>query len=94
MASVSKSKYKRIVLQKDVNVKDVLFVPKLILNQACLTNAIENTGVALSSKGQIISLTVGNTEIYFNIVSSMVQDVSLERKSILRQITLLSLLRL
>jgi hypothetical protein len=67
MASVSKSQYKGIVLQKDgttvdIVLQDVLYIPKLMVN------AIEHTGVSLSSKGQIISLTVGTSKIYFDQV--------------------------
>jgi hypothetical protein len=39
-----------------------------MLNLFYLIKAIEHTGVALSSKGQIISLTVGITEIHFDKV--------------------------
>jgi hypothetical protein len=70
MASVSKGQYKGIVLQKDgttvdIVLQDVLHIPKLMVNLFSLTKAIEHTGVALSSKDQIISLTVGTTDIYF-----------------------------
>jgi hypothetical protein len=73
MASVSKGQYKGIVLQKDgttddIDLQDVLYIPKLMVNLFSLTKAIEHTSVALSNKGQIISLTVGTTEIYFDKV--------------------------
>jgi hypothetical protein len=71
MASVSKGQYKGIVVQKDgtsvdITLQDVLYIPKLMVNLFSLTKTIENTGVALSSKGQILSLTVGNTDIYID----------------------------
>jgi hypothetical protein len=73
MATVSNVKYKGFVLQKngttvDIVLQDVVYVPKLMVNWFSLTKAIENTGVAQSSIGQIISLTVGTTEIYFDKV--------------------------
>jgi hypothetical protein len=39
-----------------------------MVNLLSLTKAIEHKGGTLSSKGQIISLTVGTTEIYFDKV--------------------------
>jgi hypothetical protein len=73
MAIVSKGQYKGIVLQKDGtpadNVfQDVLYITKLMVSLFSLTKAIEHTGVSLSSKGQIISLTIGTTENYFDKV--------------------------
>jgi hypothetical protein len=50
----------------DITLQVVLFIPKLMVNLLSLTKAIKNTGVALSSKCQIISLNVGTTEIYFD----------------------------
>jgi hypothetical protein len=68
MESVSKGQYKCIVIQKDdttvdVVLQDVLYITKLMVNLFTLTKAIENTGVALSSTCQILSVTVGTTEI-------------------------------
>jgi hypothetical protein len=96
MASVSKGQYIWIVLQKygttvDIVLQDVLYIPKLIFS---LTNDIEQTGVALSSKVQIISLTVGTTENYFDKFTSMDQDVYLGLKSVPLQIIWLPLLSL
>jgi hypothetical protein len=73
IASVSKGQYKGIVLQKvgttvDIVLQDVLYIPKMMVNLLYLTKASENAGVALSSKGQILSLTIGTSEIYFNKV--------------------------
>jgi hypothetical protein len=73
MASVSKGQYKGIVLQKDGTTVDialqyVLYIPTLMVNLFSLTKAIEHTGVALTSKGLIIYLTVGTTEIHFDKV--------------------------
>jgi hypothetical protein len=70
MASVSKGQYKGIVLQKDgttvdIDIQDVLYIPKLVVNLYSLTKAFDHTGVSFSSKCQIISLTVGTTEFYF-----------------------------
>jgi hypothetical protein len=67
-ACVSKNQYKGIVLQTDgttvdIALQDVLHIPKLMANMFSLTKAIENTCVALSRIGQIISLTDGITEI-------------------------------
>jgi hypothetical protein len=69
--SVSKGQYNEIILQKDgttvdIVLQDVLYSPKLMVNLFSLTKAVEHTGVSLSSKGQIISLTVGTTKIYFD----------------------------
>jgi hypothetical protein len=70
MSSVSKCHYKGLVLKKDgtsvdITLQDDLYISKLMVNLFSLTKAIENTGVALSSKGQKISLTVGSAEIFF-----------------------------
>jgi hypothetical protein len=64
MVSVSKGKYKGIVLQKDgtnvdIVLQDFLYIPKMMVNLFSLTKAIEYTGVSLSSKGLNFSLTVG-----------------------------------
>jgi hypothetical protein len=73
MASFSKGQYNGIFQRKDgttvdIVLQDVLYIPKLMVNLFSLSKAIEHTGVSLSSKGQIISLTAGNTEIYFDKV--------------------------
>jgi hypothetical protein len=47
----------------DITLQDVLYIPKLIVNVFSLTKAIETKGAVLSGKGQLISLTLGNTEI-------------------------------
>jgi hypothetical protein len=70
MSSVSKGRYKGLVLQMDgtsvdITLKDVLYIPKLMVNLFSLTKAIETKGPALSSKSQIISLILGATEILF-----------------------------
>jgi hypothetical protein len=62
-----------VVLQKDgttvdIVLQDVLYIPTLMVNMFSLTKSIDHTEVALSSKCQIISLTVGSTEIYFDKV--------------------------
>jgi hypothetical protein len=67
MSSVSKGHYKGLLLQKkgtsvDITLQDVLYIPKPMVNLLSLTKAIENMGVALSSKGPKISLSVGQTE--------------------------------
>jgi hypothetical protein len=99
MASVSKGRYKGIVLQKDgttvdIVLQDFLYIPKLMLNLFSLTKAIENTGVSLSSKGQIISLTVGTTEIYFDKIYKHGSGCLLGIEIHPTPITLLPLLRL
>jgi hypothetical protein len=71
VSSVSKGHYKGLVLQKDdtsvdINLQDALYMPQMMVNLFSLTKAIEPSGVAQSSKGQIISLTVGSTEICFD----------------------------
>jgi hypothetical protein len=50
MASVSKGQYKGIVLQRDgttvdIDIQDVLYIPKLMVNLFSLTKAIEHTGI-------------------------------------------------
>jgi hypothetical protein len=43
---------------KNITLQDVLFITKQMVNLFSLTKAIETKGTALSSKGQIISLTL------------------------------------
>jgi hypothetical protein len=92
MASVSNGQCKENVLQKDgtsvdITLRDVLYIQKLMMNLFSLTK--ENTGVALSSKGQIISLAVDSIKF-----SRIVHYLSLGLKSIPLQITLPPLFRL
>jgi hypothetical protein len=99
MLSVSKGQYKGHDFQKDgtsvyITLQDVLYIPKPMVSLFSLTKAIENTDVALSCKGQIISLTVGTTKIYFDKVLSMVQEVYLRLKCVPLPITFLPPLRL
>jgi hypothetical protein len=73
MSNVSKGQYKEIVLQKDgttgdIVLQDILYIPKLMVNLFSLTKAIEHTGVSLSFRGRILSLTVGTTDKYFDKV--------------------------
>jgi hypothetical protein len=73
MANVSKGQYKGISIQKDgttvdIVLQDVLYIPTLMVNLLSLTKSIAHPGVLLSNRGQILSLTVGTTEIYFDKV--------------------------
>jgi hypothetical protein len=52
----------------DLTFKDDLYIPKLIVNLFSLTKAFETKGVKLSSQGQLISLTIGPHEIFFDKV--------------------------
>jgi len=73
MTSVSIGQYKGLVLKADgttmdLTLKDVLYIPKLMVNLFSLTKALETKGVKLSSQGQIISLIYGPHEICFDKV--------------------------
>jgi hypothetical protein len=73
MSSVSMGNYQGIVIKPDGNkmnltLKDVLYIPKLIVNLFSLTKALEAKGVQRSSKGQLISLKIGTHEIFFDKV--------------------------
>jgi hypothetical protein len=73
MSSVSMGNCEKLVLKPDgstmdLTLKDVLYIPKLMVNLFSLTNALETKGVQLSSKGQLISLKIGTHEIFFDMV--------------------------
>jgi hypothetical protein len=77
MSIVSIGQYKGLVLKADgttmhLTLKDVLNIPKLIVNLFSLTKALETKGVKLSSQGLIISLIYGPHEICFEKCSNMV----------------------
>jgi hypothetical protein len=70
MSRVLKGHDQGLALQKDGTSVDttlhtLFYIPKLMLNLFSLTKAIETKYAALSSKGQIISLTLGTTEVIF-----------------------------
>jgi hypothetical protein len=73
MSSVSMGNYQGIVIKPDENtinltLKDILYIPKLMVNLYSLTKALETKEVHLSSKGQLISLKIGTHEIFFDKV--------------------------
>jgi hypothetical protein len=73
MTSVSIGQYKGLVLKADgttmdITLKDVLYIPKLMVNLFSLTKALETEGVKLSSQGHLISLLYGPHEICFDNV--------------------------
>jgi hypothetical protein len=77
MSSVSIGQYKGLVLKADdttidLTLKDVLNIPKLMVNLFSLTKAMETQGVQLSSQGQLIYLFSGPHEICFAKCSNMV----------------------
>jgi hypothetical protein len=64
-----------MVMQKDgssfeVTLQDVLYVPKLMVNLCSVTKAIQTKGVQLSSRGEIMIMTlfIGKNEIFFDII--------------------------
>jgi hypothetical protein len=68
MSSVSIGQYKGIVSKADgttmdLTLKDVLYIPKLMVNLFSLTKGFETLGVKLFSQGQLISLLYGPHEI-------------------------------
>jgi hypothetical protein len=73
ITSVSIGKYKGLVLKgdgttMDLTLKDVLYIPNLMVSLFSLTKALETKGVKLSSQGQIISLIYGPHVICFDKV--------------------------
>jgi hypothetical protein len=48
--------------------KDVLYIPKLMVNSFSLTKALEPKGVQLCSKRQLILLKIGTHNIFFDKV--------------------------
>jgi lipopolysaccharide biosynthesis regulator YciM len=75
ISSVSKSHYKVLVMLKDgtslaIVLQDVLHIQKRMVNLFTLTKSIETKGDTLSSRGQMISMTLGNTKIFLYIVFS------------------------
>jgi hypothetical protein len=87
LSSVFKGHYKGPVLQQDgtsveITLQDVLYIPNLIVNLFSLSKAIETRLAALSSTGQINSLTFGTAKIFLAKSSNMVQDVPLGLKYI------------
>jgi hypothetical protein len=73
MSSVSMGNFKGLVIKPDgstmdLTLKDVLYIPKLMVNLFSLTKALGTKGVHLSSKGQLISLKIGTHEIFFDKV--------------------------
>jgi hypothetical protein len=73
MTTVSKGNYRGLVMQKDgssfeVILRDVLSIPKLMVNLFSLTKAISAKGIQLSNKGQIITLQIGKNVIFFDTI--------------------------
>jgi hypothetical protein len=73
MSSFSMGNYNGLVLKPDgftmdLTLKDVLYIPKLMVNLFSLTKALETIGVQLSSKGHLVSLKIGTHEILFDKV--------------------------
>jgi hypothetical protein len=52
----------------DLTLKDVLYIPKLMVNLISLSKALETQGVKLSSQSQLISLIYGPHEMWFDKV--------------------------
>jgi hypothetical protein len=71
MSSVYVGHYKGLVLKPDgstmdLTLKDVLYIPKLIVNLVPLTKSLETKGLQLSSEEQLIYLNIGTYEIFFD----------------------------
>jgi hypothetical protein len=71
--SEKRGKYKGKIVQKDgttmeLSLKDVLYVPGLLVNLFSITKAIEHPKVSLGSDGDLIKLLVGKKSILFDQV--------------------------
>jgi Na+-transporting NADH:ubiquinone oxidoreductase subunit NqrA len=72
MSSVSKGHNKGLVVQNvcssfELNLQDVLYISKLMVNFVSSTKVISTKGDQLSSKGQIITLQIGHDDLFNNI---------------------------